>query len=329
MCKLKLFLFTAMFVMLILTACQPLIIPVTPTAERTEQSATPTSTTPITATTTLSETIPAAETAVVTGTATLSDTANSATVTVSETMTTAVMTTETPTATASTDTIPVSTEPMLTVIVASLRIRSGPGTAYDVLGAAAQGEQYPIVGQADTCQWYQVTHPQLGAVWLSGGAQYASTNIACDQVAAVAAPALPTLAPTATPAPVQEQQANNPEPTPVAPTATPAPVQEQQVNNPEPTPTAPPTQPVTDPFPADQGCLLLQNQLGPELTFTFTSADGSWQDSIKVKSDQDVPYCLSPGHYRVTVDAPPPWSSLNRDFDIKAGDRAYFPIRPQ
>lgn len=306
-----------MFATLTLAACQPLIIPVTPTAEGAGQNPVPTATTPVTATTTLSETASAAETAVITSTETLADTASSTPVTVSETMTTTVATTETPTATASPEIASVSTEPTLTVIVASLRIRSGPGTAFDVLGAAAQGEQYPIVGQAESCQWYQVTHPQLGAVWLAGGAQYANTTVPCEQVPAVAAPAAPTPVPT----PVA--------PTPVAPTATAAPIQEQQATNPEPTATTPPTQPVDDPFPADQGCLLLQNQLGPELTFTFTSADGSWQDSVKVSSDQDVPYCLTPGHYRVTVDAPPPWSSLNRDFDINAGDRAYFPIRPQ
>lgn len=309
MCKRKLFLFTGMLVTLLLAACQPLIIPVTPTGENTAGSATVVVTTPLTDTATLTETIPTTETAVVSSTETLSTTENSATVTVSETVTLTETATATPVPTVSAETSP---EPTLTVLIASLRIRSGPGTAYTVLGAAAQGEQYPITGQVDGCQWYQVMHPQLGAVWLSGGAQYVSASVTCDQVTEMAAPAPPT-----------------PAAAPVEPTATPAPVQEPQANNPEPTPTVPTMQPVDDPFPADQGCLLLQNQLGPELTFTFTSADGSWRDSVKVNSDQDVPYCLTPGHYRVTVDAPPPWSSLNRDFDIKAGDRAYFPIRPQ
>lgn len=307
MCKCKLFLFTGMLITLLLAACQPLIVPVTPTGENTPGSTTGVATTPLTDTATLTETVPATETAVVSSTETLSTTENSATVTVSETVTMTVTATPVPTVGPET-----STEPTLTVLIASLRIRSGPGTAYTVLGAAAQGEQYPITGQAYACQWYQVTHPQFGAVWLSGGAQYVSASVPCDQVTEIAAPAPP-----------------EPAATPVEPTATPAPIQESQAANPEPTPTVPPTQPVDDPFPADQGCLLLQNQLGPELTFTFTSADGSWRDSVKVNSEQDVPYCLTPGHYRVTVDAPPPWSSLNRDFDIKAGDRAYFPIRPQ
>ena len=230
--------------------------------------------------------------------------ASAETATVSVTAATAEVVVDTPTPGVEQPTA--SPAPMLTVVVASLRIRSGPGTEYPVLGATAQGEQYPLVGQAYDCQWYQVTHPQLGEVWLSGGAQYVATEASCDQVAAAIIP---------TPQPVEAAT--------VAATATPVPAQAQQTDNPT------PAQPSDDPLPADQGCLLLQNQLGPELTFTFTSADGGWRDSIKVSADQDVPYCLTPGRYRVTVDAPPPWSSLNRDFEIKAGDRAYFPIRPQ
>lgn len=294
MCKIKLCLFTGMLMMFLLAACQPLIIPVTPTAEGIEQSTTPTSPPPVTATTPRAETVPAVATAVLTSTETSAITVSSATATVSETITTAATVTETLTATASAET---STEPTLTVLVASLRLRSGPGTAYDILGAATQGEKYSIVGQADNCQWYQVPHPQLGEVWLAGGDQYVAASVSCDQVAAVL---IPTPQPTAV-VPAQAPQADNPSP----------------------------TQPVADPLPADQGCLILQNQLGPELTFTFTSADSSWNDSIKVSAEHDIPYCFKPGNYRVTVDAPPPWPSLNLDFAIQAGYRAYFPIRPQ
>ena len=84
-----------------------------------------------------------------------------------------------------------------------------------------------------------------------------------------------------------------------------------------------------DGFPADQGCLLLQNQLGPELTFTFTGIDVQFTDSVKVNSDADVSYCFAPGRYKVTVDAPPPWADLNEEFTLAAGDRFFFPIRPR
>lgn len=310
MCKIKLLLLTGALITALTAGCQPLIRPVTPTAETAVQRTNAT-------TNSITDTVAIADTEVVSDAVSnlisntvVSNTVVSNTVAMTSTVASAETAADTPPPGAEETTA--SSAPMLTVVVASLRIRSGPGTAYTVLGAAAQGEQYPLVGQAYDCQWYQVAHPQLGAVWLSGSAQYIATDVSCDQVAAAIIP---------TPEPAEA-------PT-VAPTATAVPAQVQQTANPTPAPTAPPARPVDDPFPADQGCLLLQNQLGPELTFTFTSADGGWRDSIKVSADQDVPYCLTPGRYRVTVDAPPPWSSLNRDFEIKAGDRAYFPIRPQ
>lgn len=275
-------LFSVCTAFVVLTAaCQPIIVPKPSTAGDT--AATSAGTT-VTTTTTLTETA-----------------AVSATVALTETVAE-----------------PAPTGPILTVVVSSLRIRSGPGTEYTVLGAAAQGEQHPITGQAYDCQWFQVTHPQFGVAWMSGGAQYVSSDASCDQVPAAEIPALPTAAPTvAAPAPTAT----------TASAAAPAPVQEQSTSTPAPTPTTPPAQSSDDPFPPELGCLLLQNQLGPELTFTFTG--DNYNDTVKVSSDQDVPYCLPPGRYRVTVDAPPPWSVINEEFTLKAGDRAYFPIRPQ
>lgn len=299
MCKIKLLLLTGALMTTLAAGCQPLIRPVTPTAASAVQSTSAT-------TNRITDTVAIADTGVVSDAA---STTVANTVTMTSTVASAETAADTPTAGVAE--VTTSPAPMLTVVIASLRIRSGPGTAYPVLGAAAQGEQYSLVGQAYACQWYQVAHPQLGEVWLSGGTQYVATDARCDQVAAAIIPT-----PQATEVSVE-------------PTATPVPAPAPQTDTPPAAPTAPPAPPLDDPFPADQGCLLLQNQLGPELTFTFTSADGGWRDSIKVSADQDVPYCLTPGHYRVTVDAPPPWSSLNRDFEIKAGDRAYFPIRPQ
>ncbi|MEZ4732895.1 MAG: SH3 domain-containing protein [Caldilineaceae bacterium] len=309
----KLLLFTGSLLAALAVGCQPLIVPVTPTPATTTISASATVTTPLTATATLMDTT------ATTVTVALSDTAAvQATLVITEPTTGAEPAAEpvanTPPSPETAQTT-ANTEPMLTVLVASLRIRSGPGTEYSVLGAVAQGEQVAIRGQAYECQWYQVAHPQFAEAWLAGGAQYVASDTSCDQVATVAIPTppspAPTVAPTATPVPPQAQQPSEPTPAPTEP------------------PTAPPVQPPDDPFPADQGCLLLQNQLGPELTFTFTRADGSWSDIVKVNSDLDIPYCLAPGRYRVTVDAPPPWSSLNEEFTINAGDRAYYPIRPQ
>lgn len=284
----------------LLVGCQPIIIPPTQSAAGASAGTATTATNTLTTTTTVSDTAPVSAPVAVDDSSTVSTTTAVSVTTVST-----VTLADSPTTTSAV----VNTEPTLTVVVASLRIRSGPGTDYAVLGAAAQGEQYGITGQAYGCQWYQVVHPQLGAVWMSGGPAYVTTNTGCDTIAEAAIPTAPTAVPA-----------------PAIATATPVPAQEQQASNPA--PTTPPAPPVDDPFPPDQGCLLLQNQLGPELTFTFTRTSDNWSDIVKVTSDQDVPYCLLPGYYRVTIDAPPPWSSINRDLDIKAGDRAYFPIRP-
>ena len=310
MCKIKLLLLTGTLFTALAAGCQPLIRPVTPTAATAVQRTSAT-TNHITDTVAIADTgvfsdavTTIASTALIANAMAMTSTVASAETAAVSAPTTAELVADTPTP--GVDQPTASPAPMLTVVIASLRIRSGPGTEYPVLGAAAQGEQYPLVGQAYDCQWYQVAHPQLGEVWLSGSAQHVATTVSCDQVAAALIP---------TPQPAEA-------PT-VASAATPVPTQAQQTDNPT------PAQPVDNSFPADQGCLILQNQLGPELTFTFTSADSSWNDSIKVSAEHDIPYCFKPGNYRVTIDAPPPWPSLNLDFAIQAGYRAYFPIRPQ
>ncbi|MCB0092606.1 MAG: hypothetical protein KDE54_32185, partial [Caldilineaceae bacterium] len=96
-------------------------------------------------------------------------------------------------------------------------------------------------------------------------------------------------------------------------------------------PAPPPTSPATaeDPLPADQGCYLFQNQLGPEITITLTRRGGDWTDTFKLQPNEERPYCLSVGFYDYTLDAPPPYGALNDTIEVKAGDRFYFPIRPK
>lgn len=178
----------------------------------------------------------------------------------------------------------------LTVSALSVNIRSGPGTSYGIVGAAVAGEEYSVTGQVSNCQWYQIDHPELGTTWIAGG-DFSKANGDCATIPAISV--TPTAVPTATA--VLKSATTDP----------------------------------TDPFPADKGCLLLQNQLGPELTFSFTSEDGRFSDTVQVTSDADYPYCLDPGSYRVTVDAPPPWADINEEFTITAGDRFFFPIRPR
>jgi serine protease Do len=37
-------------------------------------------------------------------------------------------------------------------------------------------------------------------------------------------------------------------------------------------------------------------------------------------------YCLDLGRYTYTIDAPPPWGSINGDLTVNAGDRFRWPI---
>ena len=203
-------------------------------------------------------------------------------------------------------------EPAVIVRASSLNLRQGPGTDYPILGAAKEGDTFPLRGQAFDCSWVTAEHPTLGSIWLSGNAQYTTLTVDCAAVALAESPPRPTPLPAPTVAPAAEQ--------PVAPTVAPVPAEDA------PSASQPPG---GDPFPADKGCFLFQNQLGPELTITINAKDGTFSDTFWVQQGNDLPYCLWPGRYTITVDAPPPWADLNDEFSIAAGDRILFPVRPQ
>jgi serine protease Do len=79
---------------------------------------------------------------------------------------------------------------------------------------------------------------------------------------------------------------------------------------------------------ASSGCYVFQNNLGAELTITFTNAAGNWNDTFRVGPDEEVERCFEPGAYTYTLDAPPPWGSTNGNLDVAAGDYYLFPIDP-
>lgn len=84
-----------------------------------------------------------------------------------------------------------------------------------------------------------------------------------------------------------------------------------------------------DNLPDAQGCYLFQNQLSAELTITAIRIDTNHSTTFKVPSGQatSTPACLDPGHYNYTIDAPPPWASINGELDVKAGDRYLIPVK--
>ena len=63
------------------------------------------------------------------------------------------------------------------------------------------------------------------------------------------------------------------------------------------------------------------------MTVTLTAQDWVWNDTFTLQPGEERPYCLDPGRYTFTLDAPPPWGSTNGELVVNAGDRFLFPIR--
>jgi hypothetical protein len=78
--------------------------------------------------------------------------------------------------------------------------------------------------------------------------------------------------------------------------------------------------------PADKGCYLLQNFMGPELNVTLSGFSG-WHDSFKIPANGEHLSCLAPGSYNFTIDAPPTWADTNGSFDVQAGSHVRLPIQ--
>lgn len=198
-------------------------------------------------------------------------------------------------------------QPTATVVAQRLNMRSGPGTTYAIIGSAAKGAHFVIVGQYNNCSWLKIIDAKKQEGWLAGASQFVSLDTPCKQI--------PLAAPPTTTLPTTQPTAATVHPTP---TVKPAPA-----GQPSPTP---PAQPKST-LPADQGCYLFQNQLGAEVTVTITAKDRNWAITFKVPRAAEQVQCFAPGRYTFTLDAPPPWNSVNGEFTVNAGDHYYFPLR--
>ena len=211
--------------------------------------------------------------------------------------------TPTPTPETPTDTsTPVATEtptpvPVDAVVTApQLNVRSGPGTAFGTVATLVKDDVLEVIGQSNSCVWLQVRTATGAEGWVAhviGGKEYTSLNIECDTVPEV-----------------------------VVPTPTPRP----QPTSPPAAPTLPPVVATATPeseLPPNLGCYLIQNQLGVEITVTINNG------SFRVPPMMDFPLCLPPGRYNYTIDAPPPWNSINGTLEVVAGDRLLWPIRAE
>lgn len=94
-----------------------------------------------------------------------------------------------------------------------LNVRSGPGTAYPVVGALASGEQAEIIAKNPEGDWWQVTMPTGGTGWVYGQLVQTSGDTASIAIATD----IPAAPPTPTPAPVAEAPTEAPTAAPEAP----------------------------------------------------------------------------------------------------------------
>ena len=185
----------------------------------------------------------------------------------------------------------VLSNPSAVVVVERLNVRSGPGTNFNRVGAVTQGEALIVTGQVNNCGWLKITTPAGVEGWVSGNSQYVTLDARCTDIPQVSAPAAPASGGANSGQGASGGQASSGK--------------------------------------ANQGCYLFQNQIGPELTITFTNKDSGKSETFKVPGNGEVEKCFAPGRYTYTLDAPPPWGSTNGELTVEAGDAFLFPITPE
>ncbi|MCX7671574.1 MAG: hypothetical protein N2439_16080 [Anaerolineae bacterium] len=147
-----------------------------------------------------------------------------------------------------------------------------------------------VLGQTAQCAWLKVRTAQNTVGWVarrSGGVELVQLHLPCERIPALSVPS-PTPRPTARPQPTQP--------------------------------------PASGGLPADKGCYLFQNHMGVELNVTISDGRG-WSDNFKVAPNAERLYCLAPGRYTYTIDAPPPWADINGTLDVQAGKHYRFPVQ--
>ncbi|MBW7882020.1 MAG: trypsin-like peptidase domain-containing protein [Caldilineaceae bacterium] len=181
--------------------------------------------------------------------------------------------------------------PLVIVKADTLNVRSGPGTNYNRIGTVNAGDTLIVSGQANGCSWLQIVTPAGFEGWVSGSDNYVTLEARCADIPETeGVPAAPASGGQGGSA-AGSQAASGGK--------------------------------------ADQGCYLFQNELGAELTITFTNSSTGKGETFKVPSDGEVEKCFAPGKYTYTLDAPPPWGSTNGEMRVEAGDAFLFPITPE
>ncbi len=103
--------------------------------------------------------------------------------------------------------------PAEVVANSQINVRGGPGTNYAIVGAAAQGERFPVIGKSPDGGWWQITiNGQTGWVFgqLVNAENTAAVAIAQNIPTAPPPPPTPIPQPTAVPQPTAAPQAAQP-----------------------------------------------------------------------------------------------------------------------
>ncbi len=78
--------------------------------------------------------------------------------------------------------------PVAEVATRALNIRSGPGTSYERVGRASQGDQLLVLGQVDACDWLKIQTRDEVVGWVSGIERNVTVNVDCSAIPEVEAP---------------------------------------------------------------------------------------------------------------------------------------------
>lgn len=104
---------------------------------------------------------------------------------------------------------PPPAQPAEVVINANINVRGGPGTNYNLLGAANAGQRFPITGRNNDSSWWEINYNgQVGWVLaeLVSAQNTQSVAVAANIPAPPPPPTPAPVPPTATPAPPPPQQ---------------------------------------------------------------------------------------------------------------------------
>lgn len=94
-----------------------------------------------------------------------------------------------------------------------------------------------------------------------------------------------------------------------------------------PTPAPPPAPPpATNSGAGAEGCYVLINQLGFNLTITLSRNDG-WSDTFTLNAGAEREYCAPAGDYQYTLQAPGALGAIQGALTIKAGERYRLPLK--